>query len=328
VQAVGVGHHDLAVDLAEFGWLDEALAHHLAAALIVAVIDAAQLDEAVEAVAEVLRDLDGSTVPLTVTELSDRVGAEPGVDLARLLDGLPLDRVAVHRTLDDLLLRVGQTAARSSPREPVPAQDLSPHLAAWDPAVAALIAARAGDNRAYNALDQHLTVNEGSRDWAALARVLRRLITEPPGPGLPPAGMDEIDAAIVARALSALAASDREHGQDQEHGQDRERGQHTEGEEYVVPVALWPAMPLGQLLGDLVAAARGVAGTAASSRRRLDAFAADSPEHRPLSEALERIAAGERGPSLFAALDDPVHRAVVITLLHHLRPRAPIDEDG
>jgi hypothetical protein len=45
---------------------------------------------------------------------------------------------------------------------------------------------------------------------------------------------------------------------------------------------------------------------------------ADDPDLAPLASILGRILGGDRAPHLAAQLTDPVHTAVVVTVLHHI----------
>jgi len=47
---------------------------------------------------------------------------------------------------------------------------------------------------------------------------------------------------------------------------------------------------------------------------------AEDPDWSPLAAALGRILGGDRDPGLAEGLDDPVHRAVVATVLGHIGP--------
>ena len=67
------------------------------------------------------------------------------------------------------------------------------------------------------------------------------------------------------------------------------------------------------LLGDLVA------GEAGRANETLEAMAGD-PDWSPLAAVLGRILGGDRDAGLAEGLDDPVHRAVVVTVLGHVGP--------
>jgi hypothetical protein len=103
-----------------------------------------------------------------------------------------------------------QSALASAADMPEPSLDiwaapdtvLPRHLASWDPVIAGLIA-RAGDEQARAAVEQHLAERMQSAEWARLARTLLTLLDGPNGPGLLD-GLGKIDAAITARALAAL----------------------------------------------------------------------------------------------------------------------------
>jgi len=103
------------------------------------------------------------------------------------------------------------------------------------------------------------------------------------------AGLDEIDTAIVARALDARDGR------------------------VTIPADLWSAMEFGSLLGELLA------GEADRENESLRAMAGD-PDWAPLAAVLGRILGGDRDAGLAEGLDDPVHRAAVVTVLGHIGP--------
>jgi len=85
----------------------------------------------------------------------------------------------------------------------------------------------------------------------------------------------------------------------------------------VFPRELWPAMGIGSVLGNIVAAAQGDTTAAGWVRDELPNLAA-APDWSALAQALERILAGERDPGRLATLIDPSHRAAVATVLHYI----------
>jgi hypothetical protein len=166
------------------------------------------------------------------------------------------------------------------------------YLAIWDPVIAAVVAADGGDAQAAAALDAELDKHQDSADWSGLVAALRRVRAGEAGPDLL-AGLDDIDTAIVTRALDARDGK------------------------ITIPAALWGAMGIGPLLGDLVAGAGGDAGAAGRADQSLRAMA-DDADLSPLADALRRILGGDRDPELAERVDDPVQRAVVMTVLGHV----------
>jgi hypothetical protein len=128
--------------------------------------------------------------------------------------------------------------------------------------------------------------------WAPLAHALG-LVSDGHGPDAA-AGLDDVGAAIIARALDAL------------------RGAVT------IPADLWPVMPWGYTLADLVAGSRGDANAAAAAQSELTTFAQRNPAAAAMCAALQRILAGDRRADLASNLTSPVDRAVVTSVLHHV----------
>jgi hypothetical protein len=287
VTGIAVSYHNLGSSLRRHARQpDAALACHLAAALIRALAGAARADQSARATADDLRVAGADAgLPADVASLCGQVAGTPGTDLGRLIDALAPGPGTAEQVLGELLALVQNLAAAS------PAA--SPHmLAAWDPAIAALLAAAGGDAQAAAALETELDSYQDSPDWSALASALRRLGSGETGPGLL-GNLDETDTAIVTRALDAR-----------------------EGK-ISIPGALWGAVGLGALLGNVVAAADGDAGAAERADQDLQAMAGD-PEWSPLVGALRRILGGERDAGLAVRLGDAVQRAVVESVLGHI----------
>jgi hypothetical protein len=141
-------------------------------------------------------------------------------------------------------------------------------------------------------LDAELDRYQDSPDWSGLTAALRRVQAGDTGDDVL-TGLDDIDAAIVTRALDA-----------------RE-------EKVSIPAALWPAIGLRWWLADIVAGALGDEAAAASAREVIEEAAKD-PSLSALADVFGRILDGERDPALGTGLDDPVDRAVIATVLQHL----------
>jgi hypothetical protein len=140
--------------------------------------------------------------------------------------------------------------------------------------------------------DAELDHYQDSADWGALVAALRRLRAGETGRDLL-TGLDDIDTAIVTRALDARAGT------------------------IAIPAALWATMDIGPLLGDLVAAAGGDTGAAVRADQGLQVMA-DDADLAPLADALRRVLGGDRDPGLAGGLDNPVERAVVESVLGHI----------
>ncbi len=171
--------------------------------------------------------------------------------------------------------------------------DLAGYLAAWDPVIAGIVAAAGGDDQAAAAVEQHLTARQDSADWGNLAAALRAVVHGERGDSLL-AGLDRIDTGITRRALDALSG------------------------EVELPVALWQAIPITGLIGDLMRAAGGDQDAASQVTNMLTSWDRNSGLS-PLAGALRRILDGERAPALADGLD-PAASAVVATILSHLPP--------
>jgi hypothetical protein len=170
--------------------------------------------------------------------------------------------------------------------------DFAHQVVQWDTAIAALLAADAGDQSADIALDTVISHFRDSPAWGMLVARLRRLRAHEAGPDLLN-GLDEIDTVVITRALAARDG------------------------DLTIQTSLWPAIEFGALLGDLVAAVNEETGAAERARQALFKLARD-PDRIPLAEALSRILDGERAPAQVGQLSDPFHQAVVETVLYYI----------
>jgi hypothetical protein len=265
---------------------DAALACHLAAALIYALAGADRADESTRVAAVDLRTIEADgEIPTDMASLCRQIAGIPGTDLGRLIDALALGPGSAEQTLGGLLTRVRELAAAPP--------TLNPRiLAAWDPVIAALLAAIGGDTQAAAALDTELERFQDSPDWGALVAALSRVRAGDSDDDIL-AGLDDTDAAIVTRALGA-----RDGKMD-------------------FPAALWGATGLRWWLADVVAGALGDEAAAARVREVIEEAAKD-PGAAPLADVFGRILDGERDPALGTGLDDPAMRAVVAMVLHHI----------
>ena len=174
---------------------------------------------------------------------------------------------------------------------------MRPWVAGWDPVIAGLVAASRGETQAAAAVREYLASYDDSPDWAALARVLRRVLDRDYDQHIE-AILDRIGAVIISRALGAISGR------------------------VTVPAELWPAMRLGPLLSEIVAVAHGDTVAVARVVEAIDALAENS-ELSALTQVLKQILDGERDPSLAAIVGDPSHRAVIATVLEHIGADGP-----
>ncbi len=197
---IAISHHMLADHLQEAG-ADPAAAraHRLAAALLYQLSGMThELDSANMALAmDLCRDADREDLPGTVDEVIRVAEQTEGVHLDRLITVLQPDRQVVADTLAGIL----RTPADTDPGR-VPA--FEDHLRRWEPVIAATVAAAGGDTEAAARLTPDLDRLAQDQDWAALAAVLRRIISGDQNGSLLP-GLDPVDAAITGQVLARLA---------------------------------------------------------------------------------------------------------------------------
>jgi hypothetical protein len=281
VDGIQVSHHNLGDYLRDAADPGAALVHHLASALLCQVTGISGAEQSVTGAAADLRA--DSPVPADVAELCRRVGEVPGVHLDQLLAGLT-DPETVEHTLQELIAQ-----ARAEAAAPAPAATTDRWLASWEPVISGLAAASQGDAEAALAVREYLAGYRDSEDWAALADALERVLDGDRGQDLS-AGLDQIDTAVVTRALEVLA------------------GQAS------VPTGLWPAMGLGRLLTNIIAAAEGDETAAGQARQALGSLA-EEPEHAGLAGVLGQVLDGDRDPGLPGTVTGETEQAVVATML-------------
>ena len=261
--------------------------HHLAAALLCSLTGNEGADRSLAAAAGDLARLpDGASAPASVSALCGIADEVPGARLDRLLTQLA-DPAAIQDALDVLLTRARAQAD--------PNVRFAGHLAAWDPVIAGITAARGGDDQARAAVEQHLAERQDSADWGKLAAVLLALLHGDHDAGLPD-GLDEIDTAITRRTLAVISG------------------------DIQIPGQLWLALPLTGLISTVVDAAHGDQDAARQVTDTLTEMGSDT-DWAPLASALRRILGGDRAPGLAGGLD-PVFSAAVITIVSHLPPAA------
>ncbi|SDL49813.1 CHAT domain-containing protein [Geodermatophilus siccatus] len=122
-------------------------------------------------------------------------------DPAALLPGLDaVDTAIVIRLLDALAGRV-----QLQPPDAEPAPSSEDPVDQWEPVLAAIVAATAGDQPAQQEVTEFLDNLPDDSDWAALAGVLRRILAGERDPQTLLPGLDAVDTTIVTRLLDSLA---------------------------------------------------------------------------------------------------------------------------
>lgn len=166
-------------------------------------------------------------------------------------------------------------------------------LAFWDPAIAALILVDQGDARAAIELERHLASDYASRVSRSLAAVFRRILAGERAPTILE-GLNTSETGIARRALAAVNGN------------------------LEIPADLAPVMAWAPLLAAIVAVACGDAVQAGRVRQDIENMARQ-PRFLKVSRALSRILDGDRGPELANDVTDPTDRAIIATVLAHVR---------
>ena len=285
VTEIAVGYELLGNLLARhFRQLGQALPCHLAGAMIRTL---AGLDGVDNSVADAAADLDelgeDVAVPEGTAGLCHEAPDDTGDRLMGLLQALAPEPDRMEEAFDDLLARVRDEAAPGA---------AYPHwLATWDPVLSAMVAARMGNQQAAAEFDQAIDRHLNHQDWGALAAVLRRV--REGDRTLDLRGLDDIDAAIAARAIAARDGK------------------------VTIPASLWHAIAAGMWLGRMVSAALGDPDDLAWARQALRDMKA-SPKGGPLSEVLGEIIDGNRNRGIVRRLDDVAQRDIGTSVLQHV----------
>jgi hypothetical protein len=277
VEDVRVGHFNLGYQLARYaGRGREALAHHLAAAVLrllgtggdaAADVAAAAVDRAAFGAA--------ATFPGTIADLCATTDTIEGTHLGSLLRELCAEEARLEDVLADTVGAVRTATVQ-----------ISGQVASWDPAIAAIVAARRGDSNGATAFNIALGERLFGEADAAVGRALHTLVfdTGPVDVGtLAPFG-----AAVVIRASLVLAGS------------------------IEMPAELMSSVMLANSLMVLVFGAGG----AKEDLAYLYDVLRRPANRSPLTAALLRIAGGERGPQLADGLDAIGQAAVRCVLFH------------
>jgi tetratricopeptide (TPR) repeat protein len=275
----------------------DSIAHYLAAGLIQLAQGGVQEESLEYSISFALRvSADDARLPADVTSLCGEVARVPGVTLRELLAILNPGPDSLSQMFAALLNRVN----RLGPQEEI---NWSPFLAFFDPIIAALIAADRGNSDARDLFDFWLQGGDGLDGWSEVGKRLGRIRAGERSDGLAN-GLSDLHATIVRRALGAVAG------------------------QINIPAALWPAIPLGNMLMDIVASQFGDIEAAAEARSYLNHLK-EFPDpgqlisFSELADVFEQILAGNYQWASRQTLRHPVSRAVVETIVNHL-PRGAI----
>jgi hypothetical protein len=286
---IAIGHTTLGDVLADTPHAGEAVAHHLTAALIMTLTGTVASGEsfARHAGAVLLRSAGIVKLPHDVAELCRLVGAVPGVKLDQLLERLSPTPGAVDRAWAHVLAASKTTESTVN----------GAHFAAWEPVVAGILVTDRGDPSAAEEIDAWLGELEWGSGNGPLVSALRRIRS------------GERDIRVLS-TLDGPAKAIAAHVLDVLDGRAS------------VPVDLWQATRIGPLLGDIVEAVNGGKSAAVRASQDLSDMARVS-HHLVLSRVLNRILAGDRDDNLITESHDPVHQAVVTTVLKYIGSAAP-----
>jgi hypothetical protein len=276
---IHVGHLNLGSFHLDHGQPEAALPQHLAAAMIEAIAGRAHLRDSLDMAARDLVAL-GGTGQLPADVNELCLLVAQDVPGARL--GRELEQLNPDPdSTEQVLAELAARAAAASGSE----------LAFWDPAIAALILADRGDTQAAIELERHLASGSASR--ASLAAAFHRILAGERGPAVL-AGLNMPETGIASRALAAISGN------------------------LAIPTELAPVMAWAPLLAAIVAAACGDAEQADRVQQDIGEMARQ-PRFREVSRALGRILDGDRRPELADDVADPTDRAIITTVLAHIR---------
>jgi tetratricopeptide (TPR) repeat protein len=307
---VATGHHNLGLHLtADDGNPGEVIGHHLAAALLLHLIgDSHNADTVLHALVGRLQASPDLRPPTTLADLAAVVEQVEGVRYAALIGALSVDTHVADRALASLI----DTARAMPPVDTSP--DMDRNLAAWEPALATLVAAGRGDSAATRLLTAVLDRYADHPDWAALVERLRRIHTGDRDPDALLLGLDHIDTAIVRRALDALAG--------------RIELSATPDDLVAEPAdgatdLDWRVASWEPVLAALVAAGRGDSAAARQLAQVFDGYA-DHTDWAHLVDRLRRIHTGDRDPGALLPGLDPIDTAIVQRALDALAGRVEL----
>jgi hypothetical protein len=274
---IRLGHISLGYLLARYaGRGREALAHHLAAAVLEALSTGGGPPDAGAAAAAVDRTVFGAAArfPASVADLCGTTDAIDGVHLGRLLASL-----GAEDRLGQVLTEVIAAARQAT-------LGISGLVASWDPAIAAVVAAHRGNENGMIAFHMFLSERAAEQPAAEIGQALSALVIDgKPGDleTLPAVG-----AAVLTRASLALAGL------------------------VEMPAELMSSVMIAHVFMLLVYGSAGPQNELDWLRNTLQGPATTNP----LFAALVRIADGERGAALADGLDAIGQAAVRCVLFH------------
>ncbi|SDL49938.1 CHAT domain-containing protein [Geodermatophilus siccatus] len=306
-ETIAVSHYNLANYQQRSGTAPGVwLAHRLAATLLDRLTGASGLQDDLRTLARELTDpATTAALPRTVDQVRDAVEQVEGVRLGDLLGALQPDADHQQAALDEII-HTARTLTLDQ------ALGVQPHLDRWEPRLAAIVAATAGDQAARGQVDELLDSLADTSDWAALTQALRQVLSGERDPETLLADLDPIDTAIVTRLLDALAG--------------RIRLQPAPGAQ----PAPSTEDPVGQWEPVLAAIAAATAGNQAA-RQQVDQLLdslADTADWAALARVLRRVLAGERDPEALLPGLDAIDTAIVTRLLDALAGRVRLRAGG
>ncbi|SFN88843.1 AAA ATPase domain-containing protein [Geodermatophilus obscurus] len=198
--AIAIGHHNLANYRQRTGTAPGVwLAHRLAVTLLHHLTGASGLQDDLRTLArELTAPTTAAALPTTIDQIRATVERVEGVRLGDLLMMLQPDPNRQQAALDEII-----HTARTMPSDQ--AVDFQRHLDWWEPWLAAIVAATAGDQAARQEVTEGLDGLADNSDWAALGGVLHRVLAGERDPAALLPGLDPVDATIVNRLLNFLA---------------------------------------------------------------------------------------------------------------------------
>jgi len=197
IRDIAASHQNLASDLGQAG-LDPAAqrAHRLAAAVIYQLTGMTHdLADTLRILALELRQDTSGHLPGTLGEVIESAERTEGARLRQLIAALQPNPQAAEAALAQIL----DTAISMDPERDA----LQDHLQELEPVITLTVAAAKGDPQAAAQLTPVLDHFAQTKDWGALAAVLRRIAIGERGEDLLD-GLDPIDTAIVTETLTRL----------------------------------------------------------------------------------------------------------------------------
>jgi hypothetical protein len=277
VEDVRVGHYNLGYMLGRYaGRAGEAMAHHLAAAVI-DILGAGGDGAAGRTAAVIDRAVFGTAAafPASVAALCSTADTIEGVHLGRLLASLCPDNGRLQAVLNHVIAEVQDDTIV-----------FAGIVAGWDPAIAAVVSARHGDPDARTGFENYLAERAGDERVAAIGTALGALLDESGAADMK--GLSAEGTAVMIRACAAIDGL------------------------ISLPEELWRSWPIASALGVLVRGAGGADEALAWLRGQL----LRSSTKTALTDALLRIVDGSRDPRLATGLDPAGQAVISDVLFH------------